>query len=208
MNREKLYQHLEQHYVSKREMISRLPLDVQPDEIWQDPANLIHLKFAGFQELRFIVRDGNRLKLHAFFQDGHSITVGRAAVCTVPAFPERLWIFYGVRVCQNTGRPCSVGEELTAVFLGSNTKADGVFLQGDGTVAHDAVESQSGDMEHVLRRQHHLITIAGHVGVGQNAFFIPVDRHLIRQQRIQACDLVPSGTDDLAVAVAPQEQVC
>jgi len=39
MNREKLYQHLEQHYVSKREMISRLPLDVQPDEIWQDVLN-------------------------------------------------------------------------------------------------------------------------------------------------------------------------
>ena len=39
MNREKLYQHLEQHYVSKREMISRLPLDVQPDEIWQDILN-------------------------------------------------------------------------------------------------------------------------------------------------------------------------
>ena len=39
MNREKLYQHLEQHYVSKREMISHLPLDVQPDEIWQDVLN-------------------------------------------------------------------------------------------------------------------------------------------------------------------------
>ena len=39
MNREKLYQHLEQHYVSKREMISSLPLDVQPDEIWQDVLN-------------------------------------------------------------------------------------------------------------------------------------------------------------------------
>lgn len=39
MNREKLYQHLDQHYVSKREMISRLPLDVQPDEIWQDILN-------------------------------------------------------------------------------------------------------------------------------------------------------------------------
>lgn len=44
MNREKLYQHLEQHYVSKREMISRLPLDVQPDEIWQDILNRRRVK--------------------------------------------------------------------------------------------------------------------------------------------------------------------
>ena len=44
MNREKLYQHLEQHYVSKREMISRLPLDVQPDEIWQDVLNRRRVK--------------------------------------------------------------------------------------------------------------------------------------------------------------------
>ena len=39
LNRDKLFQHLEQHYVSKREMISRIPLGVQPDEIWQEILN-------------------------------------------------------------------------------------------------------------------------------------------------------------------------
>ncbi len=39
MNRERLFKHLEDHYIPKREMISRIPLDVQPDEFWQDVLN-------------------------------------------------------------------------------------------------------------------------------------------------------------------------
>ena len=36
MNRERLFKHLEDHYIPKREMISRIPLGVQPDEFWQE----------------------------------------------------------------------------------------------------------------------------------------------------------------------------
>lgn len=36
MNRERLFKHLEDHYIPKREMISRIPLDVQPEDFWQD----------------------------------------------------------------------------------------------------------------------------------------------------------------------------
>ncbi len=36
MDREKLLQHLEKRYDSKRDMISRIPLGVQPDAIWQE----------------------------------------------------------------------------------------------------------------------------------------------------------------------------
>ena len=39
MNRERLFKHLEDHYIPKREMISRIPLGVQPDEFWQDVQN-------------------------------------------------------------------------------------------------------------------------------------------------------------------------
>ncbi len=39
MNRERLFKHLEDHYIPKREMISRIPLGVQPDEFWQDVLN-------------------------------------------------------------------------------------------------------------------------------------------------------------------------
>lgn len=39
MNRERLLKHLEDHYIPKREMISRIPLGVQPDEFWQDVLN-------------------------------------------------------------------------------------------------------------------------------------------------------------------------
>ena len=39
MNREKLIQHLEQRYSSKRDMISRIPLGLQPDAIWEELQN-------------------------------------------------------------------------------------------------------------------------------------------------------------------------
>lgn len=39
MNREKLFKHLEQRYISKRDMISRLPLGTQADTIWRELQN-------------------------------------------------------------------------------------------------------------------------------------------------------------------------
>ncbi len=39
MDREKLFRHLEQRYTSKRDMISRVPLGVQPDALWQELLN-------------------------------------------------------------------------------------------------------------------------------------------------------------------------
>ncbi len=39
MDRGKLFRHLDQRYASKREMISRIPLGVQPDALWQELLN-------------------------------------------------------------------------------------------------------------------------------------------------------------------------
>ena len=41
MNREKLFKNLEKRYTSKRDMISRIPLGVNPDSLWQELLNLI-----------------------------------------------------------------------------------------------------------------------------------------------------------------------
>ena len=40
MNREKLFKNLEKRYTSKRDMISRIPLGVNPDSLWQELLNL------------------------------------------------------------------------------------------------------------------------------------------------------------------------
>ena len=40
MDREKLFRFLDQRYCSKRDMLSRIPLGVQPDALWQDLLNL------------------------------------------------------------------------------------------------------------------------------------------------------------------------
>ena len=39
MDRDRLFRHLEQRYTSKRDMISRVPLGVQPDALWQELLN-------------------------------------------------------------------------------------------------------------------------------------------------------------------------
>lgn len=40
MNREKLFKNPEKRYTSKRDMISRIPLGVNPDSLWQELLNL------------------------------------------------------------------------------------------------------------------------------------------------------------------------
>ena len=109
---------------------------------------------------------------------------------------------------QDTGRPGTVGEELAAVFLGRDAEADGVFLQRDGTVADTAVEAQTGDVQDVLRLDHHGLAVAGGIGVRQVALAVPIHIHVIREQRIQADHRVLSAADDLAVAVSVEKKVC
>ena len=36
MDREKLFRYLDQRYCSKRELLSRIPLGVQPEQLWQE----------------------------------------------------------------------------------------------------------------------------------------------------------------------------
>ena len=60
--------------------------------------------------------DSNWLKLHALFQYGPPVAVGRSVVGTVPAFLERLRVLHGDRMCQDTGGLSTSGEELTVVI--------------------------------------------------------------------------------------------
>ena len=36
MDRERLFKYLEDRYASKRDMISRIPLGIQPEELWRE----------------------------------------------------------------------------------------------------------------------------------------------------------------------------
>ena len=108
---------------------------------------------------------------------------------------------------QHTAGTCAVGEELRAEFLCGDAEADSVLLDGDGRVADDAVEAQSGNVQHILRLQQKLLAVAVGVGVRQVALGIPVHRHLIRLQRMDADHLIAASADDLTVGVAPQQQM-
>ena len=57
MNRERLFKHLEEHYIPKREMISRIPLGVQPDEFWQDVLNRRRSRSISLQIYFFVTQD-------------------------------------------------------------------------------------------------------------------------------------------------------
>ena len=39
MDRERLFRYLEDRYASKRDMVSRIPLGIQPDALWQELIN-------------------------------------------------------------------------------------------------------------------------------------------------------------------------
>ena len=172
-----------------------------------DAADFLHLKAPGFDELRFVVRHGKWSEGHALLQYSHAGRVGGTTVGAVPAGTERSRVFHGVGMGQNTRRTRTIGEELRAELLCGDTEADSVLLDGDGRVAYDAVEAEAGYVQHILRLHQKLLAVAVGVGVRQVALGIPVHRHLIRLQRMDADHLIAASADDLTVGVAPQQQM-
>ena len=173
----------------------------------KDAADFRNLELSRFQELRFVVGQAQRNERHSLFQHSHAAGVAGAAIGSVPAGPQSCRVFDGVRVCQDTRWPGTVGEELASVFLGGNAKADGAFLQRNGTVPDNTVKAEAGHMQHLSGIKCPGLTIAGGVGVGQVALAVPIHLHVIRQQRVQAVDLGASRADDLAVAIPVEQQV-
>ena len=170
-------------------------------------ADLRYLKFAGFQKLSFAVWYGDGRIAHVLFQHGHLAGVDGAAVGRVPALPQLLRILYRIGMSQDTAGSCAVGEELAAVFLGGKAETDGVLFQRNGAVAHDSVEAQSGNVQHVLRAQAHHLALAGGVVVDELSTVVPVHLHLIRQQRIQPQNVAAPVAQDLAVGVAVNQEM-
>ena len=173
----------------------------------KDTANFRHLKLAGFKELRFIVGQAQRNEGHSLFQYSHAAGIAGAAIGGIPAGSQRSRVFDRVRVCQDTRWPGTVGEELTAVFLGCDAKANGAFLQRNGAIPHNTVKAEAGHMQHLAWIKRPRLAVAGGVGIGQVALAVPVHLHVIRQQRIQAVDLRAACADDLAVAVPIEQQM-
>ena len=87
---------------------------------------------------------------------------------------------------QDTGRGCTIGEELAAILFSSDPQTDRVLLKGNGTVAQDTIKTQARDMQHILGAQGNHLTLRGSVGVCQLAVLVPIHFHAIRQKRVQA----------------------
>ena len=172
-----------------------------------DPADLRNLKLARFKELRFVVGHGDRRERHGLFKHGHFAGVGGAAIGCVPAFPQTLGVFDRIGMRQHAGGTGTILEELAAVLLGGDAKANGILFKRNRAVSDNAIKAQAGNVQHIFRLELDGLAFRGGVGVCENPFTVPVHRHVIRQERIQPDDAVAPGTDDLAVAVAPQKQV-
>ena len=171
-----------------------------------NPADLRDLKLARFEELRFVVGHGDRRECHGLFKHGHFAGIGGAAIGCVPAFPQTLGVFDRIGMRQHAGGTGTILEELAAVLLGGDAKADGVLFKRYRAVSDHAIKAQTGNVQHIFRLELNGLAFRGGVGVCENPFAVPVHRHVIRQERIQPDDAVAPGTDDLAVAVAPQHK--
>ena len=181
----------------------------------ENSSDLIDLEFACFQELCLLRRDADGRVLHAFFQYGDLIGVAAATEGRLPALPHTLRVFDGAGVFQHTTRCGTVGEEFRAILLTGNRHADSILCHSDGAVANQAIEAESGDMQHIrrLKRYGELLVLdsfvrATIIGVVQTAVFVSVHGHLIRHQRVQSYDLIFAVANDLCISVTPEEQMC
>ena len=180
----------------------------------ENSSDLIDLKFSCFEELRLLRRDADGRVFHAFFQHGDLIGIAAAAEGGLPALPHPLRVFDRAGVFQHTARSGTVGKELCSVLLTGDCHADGVLRHSDGTVAHQTIKAQAGDVKNIRRLKRYgeflifySFVRATVIGVVQPTVFVSVHRHLVRHKRVQSYDLVLSVADDLRIGVAPEEQV-
>ena len=180
----------------------------------ENSSDLIDLEFSRFQKLRLLRRDADGRVLHALLQHGDLVAVGAAAEGGLPAFPHPLGVFDGAGMLQHTAGSCAVGEELSPVLLTGNRHANGVLGHGNGTVPHQPVKAQAGDVQYIRGRQVDGNALhggrvfgAGGILVVEPPLGIPVHHHAVWHQRIEGDDLALAVADDLGVGVAPQEKM-
>lgn len=175
------------HFTNSRDccsILEKLDLSRSPT-IWgrhpENAGDLVDLKLSGLQKLRLIRGDGYGCVLHTFLKHSHFVGVAAARKAPCPAVPDLLRILYRARIFQDVAGCCLVGEELGAVFFRCDGQPDGVLRHGDGTVAHEPVNAQTGDMQHILRRKDDLrsfryrrFLIASLIGVVQMPIHIPI----------------------------------
>ena len=173
-----------------------------------DAADFFNLEAPGFQELGLVIGKADGREGHVLFQNGNLATVGGTAIGRIPVVAQTLGIAHRIGVGQHTAGARAVLEEGAAVLLGGDAQTDGVLFQRDGAVAHDAVKAQTRNVQHVRGLQLDRIALRGGIGVDQRACFaVPVNLHSVREQRIQTGDVVLARADDLAVGIAPQQQM-
>ena len=140
--------------------------------------------------------------------------VVRAAVHIRPVLPYLLRVLQHARMLQDAAGLRAVAKEAAAVFLHSQRGAEAVLHHGDGREAYQTVEAKPWDMENLIRPEEDVLVPLARLLVGvcvvdvvDAAVLVPVDLHVLRQQRVQRHDAVPAVPDDLGVCVAVQEQV-
>ncbi len=115
----------------------------------ENSSDLIDLEFPRFEELRLFRRNADRRIFHALLQNGDLVGVAAATEGRLPALPHTLGVFDGAGVFQHAARSGAVGEELSAILLAGDCHADGVLRHSDRRVAYQAVETQTGDVQHI-----------------------------------------------------------
>nr|DAO53593.1 MAG TPA: hypothetical protein [Caudoviricetes sp.] len=187
------------------------------NHVWRHSENssdFIDLEFSCFEKLRLFGRYPDWRIFHTFLKHCDFICVSAAAEGGLPTLPYTLRIFDGAGVFQHTAGCSTVSKELGSVFLTGNRHADSILRHCNGTVAHQTVKAESGNMKHIgrLKRDRKLLVFNGFigttvVGVVKTAVFISVHRHLVRHQRIQRNDLIFAVADNLGIGIAPQKQM-
>ena len=114
----------------------------------EDSSDFIDLEFSCFEKLRLLRRDADGRIFHAFLKHCDFVCVSTAAEGGLPALPHTLRILDRAGVFQHTARGGPIGKELCTVFLTGNRHANGVLCHSDGTVAHQAVKTQTGNVKH------------------------------------------------------------
>ena len=133
----------------------RRPREVRDLVRWHpEPAtDFGNLELPSLQELRVVRGDRYRVELHPLFEDRHAPVVRRAAMNVLPRLPEVLLSFFAedTGVFEDALRHRRVPEERGSELLRRRRETEGLPRPRDHRVADETVESQSLDVNDVVR---------------------------------------------------------
>ena len=185
------------------------------DHVWRDAeysTNLLTRQLPCLYQLHVSGTHRDWLELHPCFEKGNAVSVTRPAVSGLPAFFQVLVRVIAERTVdlENASRSRPIGEDIICMVALFDGATQQMSLVRNGGNPSNTIESESLEVKHLVRLEHHRALAAFLTNrdlIGDSILSLDVHAHRIDGDWMQSNNSARFASDDVVVAVAAETQV-